>query len=315
MKPQKEWLVQTIVSLAYILVSLSAVFVNKAVSYSFLFRSTSILLIFQMATSCLVFRIARDKLRWIDFPELSWDLLKRVFPISFLYCANAVVALNALRDLSIPSYGVVKRLAPLATVTVEYIVLGKVYSLQTYGTLIMMIFGTILASKNDLNSVADGWMYGLLSCLLQACCLVLVKKSGVEGDLGIFGLCYYHSLFSFVLLTLLVLLSGEYQYAHQHDALTNWTFFVLVLVSSVVGIVLNFVQFLCSQRTTPTNTMVCGHIKSLFQTFFGLFTFGGATWNLSYITGILMSTLGGLLYAWTRYQFFKQLEKTYNENM
>eukprot|EP00871_Galdieria_phlegrea_P001198 jgi/Galph1/2079/GphlegSOOS_G769.1 len=149
-----------------------------------------------MAASAVLLRIARDFFRIIDFPLLSWNLFKTTFPISFLYCTNAMVALTSLRDLSVASY----RLAPIATVVTEYIVLGKTYSLQTCAILVIMVLGAILAGVSDQKSLLDGWIYGVVSCLLQACCLVLVKKSDIEGNLGIFGLLYYHSFFSFFLL-------------------------------------------------------------------------------------------------------------------
>eukprot|EP00871_Galdieria_phlegrea_P001197 jgi/Galph1/2078/GphlegSOOS_G768.1 len=52
--------------------------------------------------------------------------------------------------------------------------------------------------------------------------------------------------------------------------------------------------------------MVCGHIKSLFQTVFGIFMFGGVVLSGTYTLGLLLNLTGGVLYGWNRYRLLKE---------
>ena len=79
---------------------------------------------------------------------------------------------------------------------------------------------------------------------------------------------------------------------------------------------LNYFLFLCSTVNSPlatsitgnltTNkhkqTKICvGQLKSILQTIFGLFTFGGVTLTFSLSVGLLTSTMGGIWYGYIKY--------------
>lgn len=47
---------------------------------------------------------------------------------------------------------------------------------------------------------------------------------------------------------------------------------------------------------------VKGQLKSILQTFFGLFTFGGVNFTFALIFGLTMSTFGGVWYGLIKYE-------------
>ncbi len=209
----------------YITVSSSMVFVNKALSYTFNFRTINSLLFMQMIFTIFFLRTARDVLRIIDFPDLEYRRARQVIPVSFFYSLNAAVALVALRELSVPSYTMVKRLAPLFTLSLEAVLLRKRPTVAIIFALAVMAVGTVLAAKADTGSSTWGWFLGFGSCLFQALYLTFVKRSGIDTGLSSFGILYYHSILSLPFISIIVLGVGEIPKVLVYDQWFSPSFF------------------------------------------------------------------------------------------
>lgn len=284
----------------YVVVSASMVFVNKALTYSFGFRSTNSLLFLQMLFTIALLRALRA-LGVCEFAEFERGKAAQVAPVSLFYSLNAAVALVALRELSVPSYTLIKRLAPLFTLFLEYLLLGKRTTRGIAMSLLVMVSGTVLAAKSDLTSSLSAWMLGVVSCLFQAMYLTYVKRSGADTGMSSVGILYYHSILSLPFIALIILGVGE---LGQVAAYTQWAspaFLVVLCFSLGMGLVLNYALFLCTELTSPTSTVVSGQVKAMAQTAIGMFTFGGVDMNARYLLGTLLNIGGGLGYAGAKY--------------
>eukprot|EP00177_Eucheuma_denticulatum_P002101 GFKZ01003751.1.p1 GENE.GFKZ01003751.1~~GFKZ01003751.1.p1 ORF type:complete len:407 (+),score=46.37 GFKZ01003751.1:159-1223(+) len=304
-KPTEEQVRKTVfVSLAvctfYILVSSSMVFVNKALSYSYSFRTTNVLLIFQMLFTTFLLRLLRDVFRVIDFIDFDYTRAKQVAPVSLFYSLNAAVALVALRELSVPSYTLIKRLAPLLTITLEAILLHKFASRSVILALLVMSFGTVMAANADSTSSTFAWLLGFASCAFQALYLTFVKRSGIDTGMNSFGILYYHSILSLPFLAAIALAVGELRQALIYDQWTSPSFLIVFIMSMFMGLVLNYALFLCTELTSPTSTVVSGQVKAMGQTAIGMFTFGGVDFNGRYLAGTFLNIAGGFMYAYAK---------------
>lgn len=292
------------VCLFYITVSSSMVFTNKALSYTFHFRSMNCLIFMQMIFSFLLLRFLR-RLRVIDFPDLEYRRARQVMPVSLFYSLNAAVALVALRELSVPSYTMVKRLAPLFTLSLEAILLRRRPTTAIIIALGVMAAGTVLAAKADTSSSSWAWFLGFASCFFQATYLTFVKRSGLDTGLSSFGILYYHSILALPFISMIVLAVGEIPTVLAYEHWMSPSFLIVLGFSLFMGLVLNYALFLCTEKTSPTSTVVSGQVKAMGQTVVGVFTFGGVDMNTRYLIGTVMNISGGCMYAYNKYKQIK----------
>lgn len=308
--PSEEQVRRTvIVSLSvctfYIIVSSSMVFTNKALSYTYNFKTTNILLFCQFIFTAILLRTLRA-MRVIDFIDFQPSRARTVAPVSVFYCLNAAVALVALRELSVPSYTMIKRLAPLVTICLETVLLKKVATRAIVGSLIVMSIGTVLAANADTSSSNFAWMLGFISCLFQALYLVFVKRSGAETGMNSFGILYYHSILSLPCISLIALSVGELQPALHFPLWSSPQFLAVFIGSLFMGLLLNYALFLCTELTSPTSTLVSGQVKAMGQTLVGMFTFGGVDMNPRYAFGTFLNIFGGFCYAFAKLKAIRE---------
>jgi solute carrier family 35 len=288
----------------YVIVSASMVFVNKALTYSFGFRSTNSLLLLQMLFTIALLRALRA-LRVVDFVDFERSKAAQVAPVSLFYSLNAAVALVALRELSVPSYTLIKRLAPLFTLALEFLLLGKRTTGGIAASLFVMTSGTVLAAKSDATSTLPAWMLGVVSCLFQAMYLTYVKRSGADTGMSSVGILYYHSILSLPFIALIILGVGEISAVIAYPHWTSPAFLLILVLSLTMGLLLNYALFLCTELTSPTSTVVSGQVKAMAQTAIGMFTFGGVDMNSRYLLGTLLNISGGFGYAACKYSTLK----------
>lgn len=289
----------------YVVVSASMVFVNKALTYSFGFRSTNSLLFLQMLFTIALLRGLRA-LRVIEFADFERRKATQVAPVSLFYSLNAAVALVALRELSVPSYTLIKRLAPLFTLSLEYLLLGRRTTRGIVASLCIMVSGTVLAANSDVTSSLSAWMLGLVSCLFQAMYLTYVKRSGVDTGMTSIGILYYHSILSLPFILLIIVGVGEVGAVLAYARWTSPAFLTTLFFSLTMGLLLNYALFLCTELTSPTSTVVSGQVKAMAQTAIGMFTFGGVDMNGRYLVGTLLNIGGGCGYAASKYLALRQ---------
>uniref|UniRef100_A0A7S2ZAU2 Sugar phosphate transporter domain-containing protein n=1 Tax=Rhodosorus marinus TaxID=101924 RepID=A0A7S2ZAU2_9RHOD len=288
----------------YILVSSMMVFTNKALTYSYGFSSTTVLLVCQMVFTAILLPLVKST-GLITFEKFDLKRALQVTPISLFYCLNGACGLMALKSMSVPSYTLIKRLAPLFTISMEYTVLNKKASTGVILAVCTMVVGTLIASQDDSKSAASGWAFGFASCILQALYLALVKKSGAQSGLNTWGVLFYHSILSVPILTVLVLLLGELEAFLSFDQWFSRGFQIIFVGSLFAGFLLNYALFLCTERTSPTSTVVSGHVKALAQTVIGFFTFEGADTSFWYLFGTGVNISGGAGYAYAKYKYLQ----------
>ena len=298
---RQEVITSLAVCFFYISMSSAMVFTNKALSYSYDFTMTNALLFMQMIFTIILLHFLRDGLSLISFESFTRETGARIMPISVLYCLNGALALVAVRELSVPSYTLVKRLAPMCSLSLEFMVLGKRSKPRVIRSIAVMMIGTVLAARADTKATILGWGCGLGSCLFQGLYLTLVKKTGAESGMNSFSVLYHHSILSLPILFCLILLTGEVQPLISYPQWGDASFMLILACSLFMGVMLNYALFLATEYTSPTSTLVSGQVKAIAQTAIGMFTFGGGERNITYIGGTLLNIFGGAGYGLSKY--------------
>lgn len=74
------------------------------------------------------------------------------------------------------------------------------------------------------------------------------------------------------------------------------------MLQNIVGVLLNYSLFLCTEKNSALTTSLVGVLKSVLQTVIGIFTFGGIKFNILNSFGLSLNLFGGVLYTYVKYQ-------------
>ncbi|KAG7167258.1 UDP-galactose/UDP-glucose transporter 7-like 2 [Homarus americanus] len=259
--------------------SASMAFLNKGVINSYEFPFPFFIMACQMLVT-VVFLEILITLGKISLPAYTWRSAYMFLAPSLGYAFHATLSLMALQGMNIPMYGAVKRL------------LG------------------------DLTFDTFAYTMGGFSVLAQGLYLTLVQQCA-ENKLStweILQLNSYNTLGPFIISSVLM---GEPEAIVQNryitDAGFHFTFWTLVCM----GAVLNYSLFLCTALNSALTTSLVSVAKSAIQTLVGFFVFGGVKYHPLNIAGIVMNTVGGFMYTYTKFQEGKkntfQKDENYNK--
>lgn len=146
---------------------------------------------FHMVASCiaaLVMQLTVSKPKDGQLPsfEQFWRYKHMVVPLAFLTTINNGLNNASLGMIALYMNQVIKATQPLPTSFFEYCFLGKVYNLQIYFTITLIVVGVILAQATSFshpgNNTIQGVIYVLISTAAATVKPVLGKLIMTGGD-------------------------------------------------------------------------------------------------------------------------------------
>ncbi|EFJ15785.1 hypothetical protein SELMODRAFT_179881 [Selaginella moellendorffii] len=289
-------LISLIAAVSYGFASLAMVFLNKAVLMEYPY-SMSLLTLQQVATVLLLhlggsFGISQT-------PQFSLKIARKLLPLSFFYNANVAFALASLQGVNIPMYIALKRLTPLAVLVTD-IFTGKGKPATQVALSVMTTgFGVLIAALGDFSFDLVGYALALTSVSFQTAYLVLVERSGGEDGMSSTELMYYNALLSLPFLAVLIIFTGEAGTAPRllFYKIQSIYFFVIVALSLIMGIVLNYTMFLCTIVNSALTTTIVGVLKGVGSTLLGFIVLGGVEVHALNVAGLVINTAGGVWYS------------------
>ncbi|KAJ0031588.1 hypothetical protein Pint_12588 [Pistacia integerrima] len=317
-------------ALSYGISSMAMVFINKAVIMQYA-HSMTLLTLQQLATALLIHigrRMGYTKAKGVDMTTA-----KKLLPVSLFYNANVAFALASLKGVNIPMYIAIKRLTPLAVLIAGFFSGKGKPTTQVALSVLLTAAGCIIAAIGDFSFDLFGYSLALISVFFQTMYLVLVEKSGAEDGLSSVEIMFYNSFLSLPFLLFLILITGEFPnslslliakvrvFIHflpptalndllvDNRYLTNclylqsysFTFLVILTLSLVMGIVLNFTMFLCTIVNSALTTTIVGVLKGVGSTTLGFVVLGGVQVHTLNVTGLVINTAGGVWYSYAKY--------------
>ncbi|KAJ6697691.1 JC8.12-LIKE PROTEIN [Salix purpurea] len=290
-----------VAAVSYGTASMAMVFINKAILMQY-GHSMTLLTLQQLATALLIHfgrQTGYTRARGIDMPTV-----RRLLPVSLFYNANVAFALASLKGVNIPMYIAIKRLTPLA-VLIAGIFSGKGKpTAQVTSSVLLIAAGVIIAALGDFSFDLLGYGMALTSVFFQTMYLVLVERSGAEDGLSSVEIMFYNSFLSLPVLTFLIIITGEFpsSLALLFAKSNSLSFLLILLVSLIMGIVLNFTMFLCTIVNSALTTTIVGVLKGVGSTTLGFVVLGGVEVHALNVTGLVINTAGGLWYSYAKYQ-------------
>ncbi|KAL5853030.1 hypothetical protein ACOSQ3_008148 [Xanthoceras sorbifolium] len=288
-------------ALSYGIASMAMVFINKAVLMQYA-HSMTLLTLQQLATTLLI-RIGRGT-GYTKAREIDMATAKKLFPVSLFYNANVAFALASLKGVNIPMYIAIKRLTPLAVLVAGFFSGKGKPTTQVILSVVLTAAGCVIAAIGDFSFDLFGYSMALTSVFFQTMYLVLVEKSGAEDGLSSIEIMFYNSFLSLPFLVFLIIITGEFPISLSllFAKSNSFSFLVLLLLSLVMGIALNFTMFLCTIVNSALTTTIVGVLKGVGSTTLGFVLLGGVPVHGLNVTGLVINSAGGVWYSYAKYQ-------------
>ncbi|KAK4558798.1 hypothetical protein RGQ29_008173 [Quercus rubra] len=288
-------------AISYGIASMAMVFINKAILMQYA-NSMTLLTLQQLATAMLIHfgrRMGYTKAKALDMATA-----RKLLPISLFYNANVAFALASLKGVNIPMYIAIKRLTPLAVLIAGFFSGKGRPTIQVSLSVILTAAGVIIAALGDFSFDLFGYSMALTSVFFQTMYLVLVEKSGAEDGLSSIEIMFYNSFLSLPFLLFVIIATGEFpnSLALLFAKSNSLYFLVILILSLVMGIVLNFTMFLCTIVNSALTTTIVGVLKGVGSTTLGFVLLGGVEVHALNVTGLVINTAGGVWYSYAKYQ-------------
>lgn len=177
--PKPTLFEQLFACVAYGTVSISITLFNKAVFSVYHFKFPNLVMLGQMLVTLLLIK-AGSSLGYLEISRISKDGLKKLFPLTLAWWVYVLSGVTALRFLTVPMFGLLRRGTTLAVVTGEFYMFGKVVSNNHVGAIMIMLLGGLVGVSNDLSYSFWGYFYIAICCVSTAMYLLLIRKLKTE---------------------------------------------------------------------------------------------------------------------------------------
>ncbi|KAG5496719.1 hypothetical protein JIQ42_03551 [Leishmania sp. Namibia] len=187
--------------------------------------------------------------------------IRRVFPISCVFCGYVVFNNLSLLANSVSVYQVLKILCTPIILCIERVHYGKREKLSTLLSLLPVCVGVAITCFSDTDVNWIGTMWALLAIIANSLYTIWGKTKQVEMGVQPMQLLMYQAPMSAVMLLLAVLPldNAEKLAAYDVTFTTVWT----VLLSCIFAFGVNFSFFCFVGKTSPLTMNVVGYLKTL----------------------------------------------------
>ncbi|CAI6351327.1 unnamed protein product [Macrosiphum euphorbiae] len=298
-QPRNSNFAKVSTALLYAAASTLITIVNKSVLTGYGFPSYRFLAASQMLVTATLLYAAK-LLGRVTFPDIDGRTFVDVFPMPLIHLGNAVLGLAGTKELSLPTFTVLRRLAIPMTMSGEYYFLGVVADPIVKLSVAMMVTGAaIVAVGDDTELNINSYAFVLFNDLLTAANGVFTKrKLNDNRQMGKFGLMYYSSLFMIPPLLIYLYFSNDLDNVYRFKYWSHPPFLIQMFVSSIMGFVLNYSTMLCIQYNSALTTTIIGCLKNIFVTYAGMFVGGDYVYTFYNFIGIHISIIGSLFYTY-----------------
>ncbi|KAI3468404.1 hypothetical protein Pfo_025067 [Paulownia fortunei] len=277
-------------ALSYGVASMAMVFINKAVLMQYTHSMTLLALQVQQNSVVMGYTKARG---------LNIETGKKLVLVSLFYNANVAFALASLKGVNIPMSIAIKRLTPLAVLIAGFFSGKGTPTTQVTLSVILTAAGVLIAALGDFSFDLLGYSMAFTSVFFQTMYLVLVEKSGADDGLSSVEIMFYNSILSLPFLLFLILATGEFPNSMSilFAKSTSLSFSFILLLSLVMGIVLNYTMFLCTIVNSALTTTIVGVLKGVGSTTLGFVLLGGVQVHALNVPGLVINPAGGVWYS------------------
>jgi len=206
-----------------------------------------------------------------------------------------------LKHVHVATYQVARSLTIIFTVGLSYLILHQSQSAAVLGACGMMVTGFIVSSLDTSESGLSlaGILAGGTSSFFQALYQVFIKKTIVHTDNNSNLLLFYNLFLSSFLFVPVIFLLNESEAFFGLPGPGHADFWIVwpsLVVSGVLGTLLNLSTYMCVNATSPLTFNIVGFTKSCVQSLGGV-VFLGDNIGFQSGAGILLTLLASGWYT------------------
>lgn len=282
---------------AYGVCSMTIVLFNKAVMSVYGFSYPQVLTLLQSIVT-LVCMLALRQVGILKFPNLTWDIAKRVAPLSMVFLFYVVVSLASLGRVNIPMFTALRRTTIVMVMIEEYLLYGKTQNKAILATVVVMVVGAVIAASKDLTY--DPISYIMLFLTNLATSLYTVSIAGVkkQGNMSAHALLFYNTVLTVPVLAILAIVTGEVEAAmNLFEFWGDANFLLCFFFSCTLAFFMNFAVYLSTSLNGPAVQTVVGQLKNFAGFILGLALFDDYVYHPVNFFGLCIGFLGGVAFS------------------
>jgi len=275
----RESLKIAIVVVAYWIISMSMVFINKYLLSSPDLKLNAPLFItwsqcvWTMALCWLASRLgqARPDLNFMDIPDITTDRTTalRVLPLSIIFASMITFNNLCLKHVTVAFYNIGRSLTTVFNVVFTYFILKETTSFKALFCCACIVGGFLLGVDQEgvsgsLSMV--GVAFGVCASACVALNAIFTKRTLPIVDDNIWKLQYYNNLNTSLLFIPLMAFTGEFSVLAAFDKLFSLKFIFVTTVAGYCGFCIGFVTGLQVKVTSALTHNISGTAKACVQT-------------------------------------------------
>ncbi|KAG0238539.1 hypothetical protein BGW42_004301 [Actinomortierella wolfii] len=258
----------------------------------------------QMLIAVLLLKVT-EAFNVLRLPQVNMDTAKALIPLISINVLGLGVNTLCLIYVDTSFYQVARGLVLPFTVIFAYVLLRQSSSKLVLFACFIVFCGFYTGVTADINVSSLGVFFGIVSSITTSLHAIVIKQSLAAVNNSSIDLVYYNNLLSFIAITPIILFSGEAgvvldNYDEKGSAVL-YQFFFGVILTGVLGFLVNLAGFLQISKTSPTTHMISGAVRGVLQTFLGYAVFNEII-TVGRIAGIVLILGGGALYTWAKDQ-------------
>ncbi|KAG0308279.1 hypothetical protein BGZ98_008450 [Dissophora globulifera] len=293
----------------YWVASLSVVFLNKTIlsGSEFKFPYPLFVTLFQLIVALVLLIVSghlgkRNRTFSMVPPfEFDLDIARKIAPLSIVYVLMLTLNNLCLQLVEITFYQVARSLSIFFNILFTFTMLRQPTSAPAMLACGVVVLGFFVGSYGETNFSWAGLLAGVGSSIFVALYGIYVKKTLSIVENNQWRLLHYNTTISILLLTPIVLFSGELgEMSREVYFLDDLKFWILMTVTGVAGFLINTAMFLQIKYTTALTNTISGTAKSCVQTLLAMAFYQNPITAMNGF-GIFLSLFGSGLYSWVRY--------------
>ncbi|EME32879.1 sugar-phosphate:phosphate translocator, DMT family isoform 1 [Galdieria sulphuraria] len=286
----------------YWIVSISLVFINKLLFSGKSFQVNAPLFITWSQCLVTVFCCyALGGLSWTKMPqfEVHWKTCVQLLPLSFIFTLMVVFNNICLKYVEVSFYQVARSLTIIFNVALDFMLLGQQTSPAAIFCCLIVVSGFWLGNREELRWSLIGVISGVTSSFFVAMNAIYVKKMYPFVDNDPWKITLYNNVNACLLFLPFIYFSGEVNTLMSSENVSNPSFWIMLSMSGLLGILISFATATQIKYTSPLTHNVSATAKAAAQTAIALLLFQNPVTGLG-LASICIVLLGSLSYSIVR---------------
>ncbi|KAI6241878.1 UDP-sugar transporter UST74c-like isoform X2 [Aphelenchoides fujianensis] len=187
------------------------------------------------------------------------------------------------------------------TMVLECLVLGKHPSKNVKASVVLIVWGSLVAAYYDLGFDAYGYTLIFVNNFASALNGIYVKKKLDADELGTYGLLFYNAFFMIPLAVVLLLFTSDLEKViYFFETSTEVYHVVFVMICTFFfGLLLNYTMYRCTEVNSALTTTIVGAAKVTRRSrTSGCSQQATTSFSGFNFLGISMTVVGSVLYAY-----------------